>query len=579
MQISFPAMEGVIGGRKYYSCLMKLSAVPKMFTFRDWAEFTPEQREQRVLNKRRVPEIAKYILENEDGYLFSSITASYKCDVNFVSNVAGSPIGELKMEFEDANFVINDGQHRCAGITAAIAENKSLGDEMISVLLFPYEDLGRVQQMFSDLNSNVSKTSKSLDILYDKRDPYSRVALEVVERVPVFNSMVDMDAISLPVRSPKLFTLSAIFDATKEMIGELGEEEGDLHYNEAVSRAIEFWAAVSKMIPLWDKVKSGETKSVELRQEFICAHSVVLRALGSVGADLFRNYPTTWKEKLAPLAAVNWRKVNKDWENVCIVANSVVSNRQARLATKAYIKRKLSLELTEPERRSLPAITPQSIEEAVARSEVFTGLKQKDRRPVGRACDFAIRFLADRTGVPDAHAPIKDPTWRLDFLARHPKLLEAVRHIHERDANNAITKYFSPGYSSATLYLMATSESDADEYQGNDPRTEESLNWDKWNRACEFWTLLGSTGPSLKPVRTALEALENPSVPEKFAVIAKAWAVFSEGKKVTEEDLVLSYDEEDGVHQLVDRPTLGGIDQGDTCEEEVSDEAEEAEVA
>lgn len=355
MQVSFPAMEGVIGARKYYSCLMKLSTVPKMLTFRDWAEFTAEQREQRVLNKRRVPEIARYMLDNEDGYLFSSITASYKCEVEFVPNAPGSSIGELRMEFEDANFVINDGQHRCAGITSAIAENKSLGDETISVLLFPYENLGRVQQMFSDLNSNVSKTSKSLDILYDKRDPHSRVALEVVEKVPVFSGMVDKDAISLPVRSAKLFTLSSIFDATRELTGDLDNEDG-APFNEAVAQAIDYWTAVSKMIPLWGKVKSGEMKSVDLRQEFICAHSVVLRALGSVGADLFRNHPSEWKEKLMEINSIDWRKVNKDWENVCIVANSVVSNRQARLATKAYLKRKLDLELTEPEKRSLPAL-------------------------------------------------------------------------------------------------------------------------------------------------------------------------------------------------------------------------------
>jgi DNA sulfur modification protein DndB len=365
MQISFPAMEGVIGGRTYYSCLMKLSTVPKMFTFRDWAEFTPEQREQRVLNKRRVPDIARYILENEDGYLFASITASYKCPVQFTPIAPNSSIGELKMEFEEANFVINDGQHRCAGIAAALKENPALAEETISILLFPYENLGRVQQMFSDLNRHVAKTSKSLDILYDKRDQNSRVAITVVEQVPAFKGLVDKDAISLPVRSPKLFTLSSIYDATVELLG----EENELTFNEAVTRALEYWAVVSKMIPLWGKVKIGDMKSVDMRQEYICAHSVVLRALGSVGADLFRLYPDGWKEKLIELNTIDWRKVNPDWENVCIVANSVVSNRQARLATKAYLKRKLGLALTEPEKRSLPAL-PEPAESKDGKLEV-----------------------------------------------------------------------------------------------------------------------------------------------------------------------------------------------------------------
>src|SRR5213593_88764 len=146
MKVSFPAMVGQIGQRTYYSCLMKLNAVPKMFTFRDWVEFTPEDREQRILNKKRVPDIAKYILDNEDGYIFASITASYKCEVKFTPS-DGNGLGSLEMEFEDANFVINDGQHRCAAITQAIKENPAIGEETISVLLYPYENRERVQQM------------------------------------------------------------------------------------------------------------------------------------------------------------------------------------------------------------------------------------------------------------------------------------------------------------------------------------------------------------------------------------------------------------------------------------------------
>lgn len=53
------------------------------------------------------------------------------------------------------------------------------------------------------------------------------------------------------------------------------------------------------------------------------------------------------------LETIDWSKTNKDWENVCIIANSVVSNRQARAATKAYVKAKLNMELTDSEKRSL----------------------------------------------------------------------------------------------------------------------------------------------------------------------------------------------------------------------------------
>ena len=357
MKVTFPAMRGRIGGRPYYSTMMKLNVIPKMFTFRDWIEFTPEDREQRVLNKKRIPTIAKYIVDNDDGYLFSAITASYKCDVEF-KPINSSEMGTLEMEFEDANFVINDGQHRCAAIANAVKENPALGDESLSVLLFPYENRERVQQMFSDLNRFVAKTSKSLDILYDKRDELSIVTLEMCELVDVFNGTVDKDAVSLPVRSPKLFSLAAIYDANKELLRPVTEREHHSH-DDLVEIAVDYWSAVAEVMPDWCKVKRGDLKSVELRQENISSHTVVLRALGAVGVSLMMQTPDNWKARLSGLTSVNWRKSNADWETICIVANSVVSNRQARLATQAYLKRRLGVDLTKAESRALPTEAPQ----------------------------------------------------------------------------------------------------------------------------------------------------------------------------------------------------------------------------
>ena len=97
----------------------------------------------------------------------------------------------------------------------------------------------------------------------------------------------------------------------------------------------------------------------ELRQESISSHAVVLRGLGGAGSELIAQFPMDWKSRLSALAAIDWSKKNTEWENVNMVANSVVSNRQARAATKTYLKEKLGLELTDAERR---AITPARLE-------------------------------------------------------------------------------------------------------------------------------------------------------------------------------------------------------------------------
>jgi len=349
--VDVPAMRGRIGNRTYYACLMPMNAIPNLFKFTDWIGFTPEDREQRILNEKRVPDLKNYILDNDEDYLFSAITASYKAAPVFVpmdANGSGgeSNIGVLKLKLGD-ELIINDGQHRCAGIAAALKENPQIGDHTIAVLLFNYESKERVQQMFSDLNRFVVKTSKSLDILYDKRDKISAATIAFLDQNPLFQKLTEKDDASLRSKSPKLFTLAALYDANRELLK--GKEEEDVISNAELLR--EYWREVAKHMPDWNSVFTEHRLAVELRAEKIASHSTVLRALGGLGAELMKD--ANWRDRLASLDAIDWSKTNKDWENVCIIANSVVSNRQARAATKAYIKAKLQMELTDAEKRAL----------------------------------------------------------------------------------------------------------------------------------------------------------------------------------------------------------------------------------
>ena len=362
MYVHVPAMRGKIGSRTYYACLMPMSAVPNLFKFTDWAGFTPEDREQRVLNEKRVPELRDYINENEDDYIFASITASYKSAPVFDpapnGNGMDGAIGVLKLKLGD-ELIINDGQHRCAGIAEALKENPNIGDHTISVLLFPYESKDRVQQMFSDLNRYGQKTSKSLDILYDKRDKISAATLASLEQVPVFRDLTDKDSISLKAKSTKLFTLAALYDANRELLK--GREDEDILSN--AEMLTNYWSVVAQNMPDWTIVQSHHKEAGELRAEKIASHSTVLRALGGLGLELMKD--DTWRERLAGLQTIDWSKKNTDWENICIVANSVVSNRQARAATKAYVKGKLGMPLTDAELRTINKEPAQTVLETI----------------------------------------------------------------------------------------------------------------------------------------------------------------------------------------------------------------------
>jgi DNA sulfur modification protein DndB len=361
----------------------------------------------------------------------------------------------LEMDLEEANFVINDGQHRCAAIAQAIKENPALREESISVLLFPYENKQRVQQMFSDLNRYVVKTAKSLDILFDQRDLLAKVTLEVCENVPAFLGMVDKDNVSLPARSEKMFTLSSLYDANQELLAEKRNGD-DAFFNELVTTGVDYWTTVSRFMPDWQRVRNG-IRPIELRQENISTHSVVLRALGGLGAEVMKQFPSDWKNRLGDLNAVNWSKKNREWENVCMVANSVVSNRQARLATKAYLKRKLALPLTESEGKSIAHLTARIPVDAPSPNgtsttvrpqepaESYEYLARQPKRQTNRAKEVLIGNVQESVKY-SYQIPIVIANWIIQQGKALPRIPNFVHSSNTGFAPSAQTKELKNGH-------------------------------------------------------------------------------------------------------------------------------------
>lgn len=347
MEVTFPAMRGQMGSRTYYATIMALSEIPRFFKFNDWEQVTPELRAQRVLNESRVPMITKYIVDNEDSYLFSSITASYSASIDFTPTSEHPNVGYIRLNLEQMEFVINDGQHRCAAIAQALKQDPNLAKDRISVLLFPMENIDRMQQMFSDLNRFAQRSSKSLNILYDHRDSLAALTNVVAEKVDAFRGLVDMERVSIPIRSEKLFTLSTLYDANRELLGKGNKIDppGSKHHEQVCDRAVKYWNTLAEIMVDWKRVSKGLVAAASVRQEKISTHATVLRALGGVGRILHEKYPDQWREHLQHLSNVEWRKsvggkVNPLWDGVCISAGSVVGNRQARLATLETLCRK-----------------------------------------------------------------------------------------------------------------------------------------------------------------------------------------------------------------------------------------------
>ena len=344
----FPAIRGVQAGREYFVSMCPMGLLPKLFLF-DEDELAPEFRAQRRLNRGRIPEMARYLLENPGDYAFSAITASVDGDVRFTSlnPEQHDALGTLRVPMS-ATFVLNDGQHRRAAVERAIQENPELADETIAVVLFVDRGLERCQQLFADLNRYAIRPTRSLSLLYDHRDELAQLLKKVILDSDMFRDLVEMEKSSLSKRSRKLFTLSALHGATESLLTDLADRD-ESDWAELVQG---FWESVASNMPEWRAVRERKMNASEVRQDFIHSHGIVLKAIGRAGNALLRDKPNEWKQKLGGLKKINWSRSNVgQWEGRAMNGGRVSKAGNNVTLTTNVVKGALELELTPEERR------------------------------------------------------------------------------------------------------------------------------------------------------------------------------------------------------------------------------------
>jgi DNA sulfur modification protein DndB len=325
-----------------------LRLVPKLFLFDD-ATLPAEVRSQRALNRARVPEIARYIVDNPKGYTFSAITASIDSRVSFRPLEAYDQekrIGLLQIPMT-AKLVINDGQHRKAAIEKALKMSPGLAYETIPVVLFVDAGLKRSQQMFADLNKYAIRPSKSLGVLYDHRDSLAGLVRELMMRVPLFQDRTEKERTSISHRSTKLFTLSSIYQATRSLLGKRKKQEAITQFDSEL--ATQYWSELPRVIPEWSLLLEHKLTSGELRRNYVHAHGVALQALGAAGHALCAAYPTSWKSVLPGLKGIDWRKNNSGWNGRAMVGGRLSKAHINVVLVTNYLKRRLGLKLTQEE--------------------------------------------------------------------------------------------------------------------------------------------------------------------------------------------------------------------------------------
>ncbi len=342
--MSFPAIKGQQANDEYYIVMCPLKRLKRIFSF-DEGQLPVDKRAQRIINEERIPDIANYILDNRDNYVFSALTACIDGLSEFVAigdSKHEQKIGTLVID-EDAELFITDGQHRNAAIQEALTQDPTLGNETISIVFFASKSLEERQKIFKDLNLYPVRTDASLSITYGDK-PDAILSKTIIFESEKLRKLVHMEKSNLGPRSKKLVSHSAVNTATKSLLGNITEA----NYQELIPVASEYWHEVLANMPSWLLVCNDEASGGEIREESINAYSVTFHALGILGHWLLK-HDERWKQTLKRLRDVNWSRSNVEWAGRCVVNGGMYNNTKAAKLTCAKIKQLIGVELSDSE--------------------------------------------------------------------------------------------------------------------------------------------------------------------------------------------------------------------------------------
>lgn len=221
---------------------------------------------------------------------------------------------------------------------------------------------------------------------------------------------------------------------------------------------------------------------------------------------------------------------------------------------------------------TLDTAVVRSFADVMFMSSYLEDIPKNKRRKLAKTCEMAVRVLWKRTGTnADAFSPHLTHSEAAAFVERHPRLLQCVRHIWECNQRSQISKYIHPGYAAALMFLQGASGSDPLEYYDATDANENMLTWELWETAEAFWLEIASGSTEFVPVRMALARAQNEgggSVIERCALVCKAWLLYAQNQRITDEGIALEYWEDDeGFRRLAEyNVTVGGLDVGPTGE-------------
>lgn len=342
---TFSSLRGRQGSDDYYLIQCPLQLVPRLFSF-DEVKPTGTGFRYTSLSATKIESLEQYLELHKDNYVLTPLLAYVESAVLFEPTANHEDIGLLHIPLT-ATLVIRDGQHRCAAIQQSIARNPELGLDTVPIMLIPDPNSIRKVAVTNILDYSQGKSNWSLRVLRDQESSLAELTKQIIKDIPLFQNRIELEKTTISNRSTAIFTLSAVYQATKALLG--GEKYVQAS-NAQIELAKTFWQRLTEVIPEWQQLYNGIITAAYLRENYVHAHTVTLVAIGMAGHSLIGLHSDDWLLKIEDLRNLDWSRKNVDlWEGRAMLQGRMSKAHRSMRLTANALKQTLGISLTEKE--------------------------------------------------------------------------------------------------------------------------------------------------------------------------------------------------------------------------------------
>jgi DNA sulfur modification protein DndB len=233
--------------------------------------------------------------------------------IEFVPTESQPTLGMIRIE-SAASIEILDGLHRLAALHIAKLPQKRIRDIAVPILITAMADGKRVRRLRDALNAPFLDKPKAVSERKLQSVTVREIARDSVALSEFLSRAIDLRDGTIAARSSRLFTLRAYARACVPLLDQ-ARTAVEASPDEFLAS---YWSHLSRIIEPWRLYADNQMVAGEIRSSTVLALTSTLGALALLGSDVMSSYPDSWKERLSPLARVNWGRSVRFWEGLLL---------------------------------------------------------------------------------------------------------------------------------------------------------------------------------------------------------------------------------------------------------------------